>query len=97
MSTRTLVKSQHSTPSSNNKISVRLKSQPQSRRPRAPRKKWLFSWNGLEDKKAQLQQTAHEIIALSEAISPLCEANNWSLAGIVANGVRDPSLVASCK
>ena len=73
-------------------ITVRLK-QKQSPKKRPPRKKRLFSWKGLEEKRELLKQKAHDINRNMETLTALAKPNNWSVAGLVANGVRDPFLL----
>jgi len=64
--------------------------------PKQPRKKYTFSWTGLEHKKAELQQLAHETVEKHKALDKVCKENGWDLPGMVMNYFRDPSSVSFC-
>ncbi len=64
--------------------------------PRQPHKKYIFSWAGLEHKKAELQQLAHETVDKYKDLDKVCRENGLDLAGMVMRYIQDPWSASLC-
>lgn len=58
--------------------------------------KMKYSWDGLEDKKAELQRLARETVEKHELLDKVCKHNGWDLTGMVLSYIRDPNTVSFC-
>lgn len=68
----------------------------QLKKQRKPRKTFLFSWTGLEDKKQEMQRLAHAVVEKHKLLEKACAVHGWDLPGLVLSYVRDNSSVSFC-
>jgi len=67
------------------------------RRVQRPRRLFLFSWNGLEHKRQEMQRLAHSAVEKHKILDAVCKKNGWDLPGLVLSYVRDSNSVSYCR
>jgi hypothetical protein len=81
------------------KHTLRLKVQEKEtkKRKRAPRKRRLFSWKGLEKYRERLHNLSYEIQENEKAVKRIAKLHGWDVTGLISSAIRDLSSVSHCK
>jgi len=61
------------------------------KRPKKPKIKQIFSWNGYESQKKVINDNSSRMEDINEELEVICKKNNWSLLDLTMMAYKDPN------